>query len=271
MKNDKFPLISRYYNTIHLEILEHGCFVGDSSWNYRDVESPFNRLYFVRGGSGLIESRNGTVLLEPGKMYLIPAHSVNNYICQDSIEKFYVHFRTELFFGKDMFETYDACPPLDYVSASLETVLSALRREEPAGIFLLKACLYEAVGRFIDVLSIKLENQLEIFNKYRKVYDCIKESQSWKLTPSEISERTGIPLKRLLRDFRNDTGRTLKSCVNDMVLQWAKERILMTGQSLKEIAYSLDFNDEFYFSRFFKKHIGISPKEYRARNTTMPI
>jgi AraC-like DNA-binding protein len=33
--------------------------------------------------------------------------------------------------------------------------------------------------------------------------------------------------------------------------------------SVKEMAYQLGFNDPFYFSNFFKKHTGLSPKAYK--------
>ncbi len=38
-----------------------------------------------------------------------------------------------------------------------------------------------------------------------------------------------------------------------------------TNMNIKEIANHLDFEDQFYFSRLFKKVMGVSPAEYRKR------
>jgi len=43
----------------------------------------------------------------------------------------------------------------------------------------------------------------------------------------------------------------------------AKKQLHLTHKSIKEIAFDLNFEDEFYFSRFFKKNVGLSPKHFR--------
>jgi len=43
----------------------------------------------------------------------------------------------------------------------------------------------------------------------------------------------------------------------------AKRELYLTSKSIKAIAYELGFNDEFYFSRFFKSNAAVSPQLYR--------
>jgi AraC-like DNA-binding protein len=45
----------------------------------------------------------------------------------------------------------------------------------------------------------------------------------------------------------------------------AKKRLHLTRQSIKEIAYALKFQDEFYFSRVFKKLTKVSPQTFRDK------
>ncbi|MDY8134737.1 AraC family transcriptional regulator [Aquimarina sp. 2201CG5-10] len=45
----------------------------------------------------------------------------------------------------------------------------------------------------------------------------------------------------------------------------AKNLLFLTNTSIKDIAYQVGFNDPLYFSRVFKKHSGISPKEFREQ------
>ena len=49
-----------------------------------------------------------------------------------------------------------------------------------------------------------------------------------------------------------------------MILE-AKKQLHLTRQSIKEIAYNLKFQDEFYFSRVFKKVAKVSPQTFRDK------
>jgi AraC-like DNA-binding protein len=53
--------------------------------------------------------------------------------------------------------------------------------------------------------------------------------------------------------------------IRDRILIECKRLLLHTNLSASEIAYQLNFKDNSYFSRFFKKHIGIAPDEFRRR------
>jgi AraC family transcriptional regulator, transcriptional activator of pobA len=43
----------------------------------------------------------------------------------------------------------------------------------------------------------------------------------------------------------------------------AKRELYLTNQSVKEVACELGYNDEYHFSRFFKKSVNISRQAYR--------
>ncbi|WP_282085015.1 helix-turn-helix domain-containing protein [Aquimarina algiphila] len=45
----------------------------------------------------------------------------------------------------------------------------------------------------------------------------------------------------------------------------AKNKLFLTNSPVKDIAYETGFNDPLYFSRVFKKHCGVSPKEFRKQ------
>ena len=58
-------------------------------------------------------------------------------------------------------------------------------------------------------------------------------------------------------------GVTTKTIIQDRVLVEIKRRLIYTREALDSIAYTLGFKDPSYFSRFFKRHEGLSPSEYR--------
>lgn len=51
--------------------------------------------------------------------------------------------------------------------------------------------------------------------------------------------------------------------IQERIALEAKKLIHLTHKPIKEIAQELNFEDEFYFSRYFKKEVGVSPKKFR--------
>ncbi len=66
--------------------------------------------------------------------------------------------------------------------------------------------------------------------------------------------------------LRKETGKTTQEHIHCYLLEIAKDRLLGTDDSVKEIAHSLGFEYSHYFSNLFKKKIGVSPTEYRNLN-----
>ncbi len=66
--------------------------------------------------------------------------------------------------------------------------------------------------------------------------------------------------------LKKETGRAPKDHINDFVVEKAKNMLLVTEQSVSEIAYELGFNYPHYFTRLFKSKTGKTPVEYRGLN-----
>jgi AraC family transcriptional activator of pobA len=71
----------------------------------------------------------------------------------------------------------------------------------------------------------------------------------------------------LYKKLKADTGVSIKNCIDKKLLDNAREHLLLSGLSIKEIAAVTGFRDQYYFSRFFRKHTGMSPTDYRKRNS----
>ncbi|WP_353164552.1 helix-turn-helix domain-containing protein [Empedobacter brevis] len=65
------------------------------------------------------------------------------------------------------------------------------------------------------------------------------------------------------KKMKNKFGKTPSVLIQERMILEAKKKLHLTHKSVKEIANELGFADEFYFSRFFKKHVHISPKKFR--------
>jgi AraC-like DNA-binding protein len=71
--------------------------------------------------------------------------------------------------------------------------------------------------------------------------------------------------QNLNQTCRKKIGKSAGELISDQLLLEAKRNILHTDQNINEIADHLHFNDASYFVKFFKKHMGETPHQYRAR------
>lgn len=74
----------------------------------------------------------------------------------------------------------------------------------------------------------------------------------------------GISESRLTAHCRRHTGRSPLQIISACLVREAKQRMVSTGSSTSEIAFSLGFRDPAYFSRFFRLQTGQTPTEFRA-------
>ena len=75
-------------------------------------------------------------------------------------------------------------------------------------------------------------------------------------------------LNRLCRRLTGSTGFDL---VQRRLALEARRRLLNAGESVSMIANVLGFKDSAYFSRFFRRHIGVSPLEFRRRQIDVKV
>lgn len=73
----------------------------------------------------------------------------------------------------------------------------------------------------------------------------------------------GITAGQLGRLCRELMGVSTLDAINARVLQEAQRMLVYSSLSIKQVAAELGFEDEAYFGRFFKKHAGVRPTEFR--------
>lgn len=66
--------------------------------------------------------------------------------------------------------------------------------------------------------------------------------------------------------IRKETGQSALDYIQSKLIEIAKEKVFNLNKSVSEIAYELGFKYPQHFTRFFKKHTGQTPNEYRLMN-----
>ena len=72
-----------------------------------------------------------------------------------------------------------------------------------------------------------------------------------------------ISPKTLAKLTKTHWNKTLTHLIAERIVIEAKRELYLTSKAVKEIAYELGFEDEYYFSRFFKTNADISPQLFR--------
>jgi AraC-like DNA-binding protein len=85
-------------------------------------------------------------------------------------------------------------------------------------------------------------------------------------TVLQCAEQVNLSPNYLSDLLRKETGKSTQDHIHYHLLEIAKDRLIGTDQSVKEIAHSLGFEYSHYFSNLFKKKTGLSPSEFRNLN-----
>lgn len=86
-------------------------------------------------------------------------------------------------------------------------------------------------------------------------------------SPSEYARLLGVSPKTLAPLVKTHFHKTLSELIRERVMKHARWQLLHTLKPVKEIAHELGFDDEFYFSRLFKRSLGWSPLVFCEQET----
>ena len=79
------------------------------------------------------------------------------------------------------------------------------------------------------------------------------------------AEKLGITHAHLCSIIKQSTGKTCADIISSMVIMDAKSQLKSTHQSIQAISDSLNFANMSFFGKYFKRHVGMSPLEYRNK------
>jgi AraC family transcriptional activator of pobA len=93
--------------------------------------------------------------------------------------------------------------------------------------------------------------------------EAIEKHYKTKHSAGDYAGMLHISTKSLARLSKNHFNKTPTSLIAERLVIEAKRELYLTAKPVKAIAYELGFNDEYYFSRFFKSNTDVSPQLYR--------
>ena len=124
--------------------------------------------------------------------------------------------------------------------------------------------MFIQVNRYITKESRKHQNNFNslLLRNFQKLID--QHFKEKKLTKDYASMLYVTPnhLNALSKDV---TGRPAGELIRDRILLEAKRLLVNAEMNVSQIADELDFDDNSYFSKFFKKYVGVTPDVFRKQ------
>lgn len=80
---------------------------------------------------------------------------------------------------------------------------------------------------------------------------------------ASIATSVGLSVSRLQHLFKDETGKTIRKFQQQLRIERARELLLNTHMSVKEVTVAVGARDKSHFLREFTKTCGLSPRRYR--------
>ncbi len=132
---------------------------------------------------------------------------------------------------------------------------------EPLSILRCATILQEIILDIVQTESDKSNNSpLEASLKH--IHTCFAN----KIDIPYLAEMERLSNSRYIAVFKKLMGKSPNEYIIDLRLQLAKSLLVNTNMSIRQISERIGYTDQYFFSRLFKKHLGLSPQEYRKEN-----
>lgn len=142
--------------------------------------------------------------------------------------------------------------------------------ESPRGVMAIAGSMEEAKSFALDILQEMIAfRHLSLGIPYGKEIRQAKEYiddhyDEQDLSLHTVAKQVGFSPSHFSAIFSQETGRTFIEYLTKRRIEAAKRQLTETSAKLHEIATAIGYSDSHYFSYVFKKHVGVSPKEYRG-------
>lgn len=265
----------------------------DNRWNYRNVISPYYRLYYIDAGEGEISDLGNTFILEPGYLFLIPSFTLCNLSCTSYLSQYFIQFFEESCDGVSLFA---AKRSIIKVKANEMDVLNIARlleinpgrginrsdnpsfyekdifykeykelnnQQNISTFFETQGIILQLVSRFLNKEFFINKESGNISAKIQDAMNYIQINLQEELNASILAKRANHNIDYFSRLFHKHTGERPVAYIVARRIERAQYLIVTTQMTLAQIAVETGFKSLFYFSKVFKKVTGISPRTYK--------
>ncbi|WP_195333500.1 AraC family transcriptional regulator [Bacteroides salyersiae] len=286
-------MILTMYNTLFLSMIYTGFKRVGTWWNYKNVISPFYRLYYVEKGKGKVYINNLLYELAPGTLFLIPKFTFHSYECDDFMDHYYICFFDDVAGSvgipnpmqmnfKIVAQTMDINLIKRYldINPSKSLVVSDPRYydndktmyefHEQSSSYMAQSIesngiLLQLFSRFVTVNSVKPPTTNSSYEKLDVVVQYINKHLTKRIAVPELAQLIHLTPDHFSKVFKKVMGTSPCEFIQMKRIERAQALLLTSRMSIMQIAESVGIYNPAQFTRLFTKISQCPPKEYRAK------
>lgn len=226
--------------------------------------SEIMSLEYIIDGKGTLEINGQTLNPEKGDVFFLTEGSSHRYYTDKSFpwRKYFVSFTGPLAIKlKELYLPYNTFLFKNSdVKKNFETIFKIAFDDSKS---------YEEINQCVTIEIMKIilylhsrnagENE-DLADKIKKKIDYCVEGE---FSLDEIADKLSYSKNHIINIFREKYGKTPYRYYIDAKIEIAKKYLSHTACSVSDISANLSFSDPQYFSSYFKRVTGFSPREYR--------
>lgn len=282
LKNDGFKAIMAYYdpkeyskkniNTFYI----HG--LSDDTYELKMPLPPHRQshhsLILVTKGTLVASSGFDEYTIEENSMIVVPAGQITSLaFMSDDIEGFYLHFISNyLFYKEDLdFSDWLIQPVLKFEKTESEHLVALLKRMQNLNEIetnepIIKLYLATFLAEMKQSIDFSTRSNLPAHERitigFKKLLNYnITKHHSVSFYASELN----VTPNHLNKSVRLTVNKSASALIDELIILEAKVLMQKSNMTVQEVALETGFEDMSYFGRFFKKHTGYTPLEYRKK------
>lgn len=238
----------------------------------------FLQFLYIRTGSGDALLPAGTVVLQPPCVIAVPPGPVHGFRFSPDIDGLVVTLVPDR-----LGPAADPAGPLavlaepvvlaleagtadtHYLETTFFRIAAEYGDERPAREEMLEAHVATVILMLGRLLAPAIPDTLPDVNaaRVRALHDLILKHHRAQLTVEGYARLMGLSPTHLSRTVRQVTGRTVHDLIMERSMEEARRALLFTGYSVQDIAENLGYSDPAYFSRCFRRQVGMTPRAWR--------
>lgn len=126
-----------------------------------------------------------------------------------------------------------------------------------------------AFQQFLDITGqVKKQTTIDYSNKIvQAAKEYLEAHYTEEISLEDVAEYVNISPQYFSKLIKKHTGLNFIDWLSMLRVNKAKELLANSNLTVKEVCYMVGYKDPNYFSRIFKKKIGLTPSEYIKKNT----
>ncbi|MDS0528300.1 AraC family transcriptional regulator [Clostridium sp. SHJSY1] len=132
-----------------------------------------------------------------------------------------------------------------------------------AANYLISELAIELTQQFITSFNSAISKENIMSKKFFDILEWIRINITKNISVEMVAHKFNFTPDHLTRLFKKNIGISTLKYINDIKINKAKEYLINSDKTIKEISHILCFKDEKYFMKLFKKYEGVTPSQFR--------